>query len=216
MQFPTAFIQTKQGLIPVAVLGLKSNQNLFVSEDGSWVGGYVPATYRSFPFQIANAADGAKVLVVDEGSGLVTDTEGEEFFDEAGQPSQAMQSVISFLEQLQADREITQRICEAIADAELFQPLTLEVETDGITSKIEGLFRIDEIAFNALPLTEFDTLRRSGALPVIYCHFLSMQHLPMLGKLAQTSRTTQVATSSDLNLEFLNNGGTLNFGGSFN
>lgn len=81
---------------------------------------------------------------------------------------------------------------------------------------LQGLFRIDEAAFNALPLEALDALRAAGALPVIYCQLLSMQHLPVLGQLAQI-RAAQNAPlpqsgDGDLDLEFLNESGTIKFG----
>ena len=54
------------------------------------------------------------------------------------------------------------------------------------------------------------------ALPMVYCQLLSMQHLPLLGQLAQAHRKAaqplSAAPDGELDLRFLSNNGTLSFG----
>ena len=49
---------------------------------------------------------------------------------------------------------------------------------------LQGLYRVSEAKFNALGAEALHRLHQAGALPLIYCQLLSMQHLPLLGKLA--------------------------------
>ena len=67
-----------------------------------------------------------------------------------------------------------------------------------------------------LPAEAFEAVRQSGALPVAYCQLLSMQHLQKLGQLAQAyaAQTTALpqTASGELDLEFLNDSGTISFG----
>jgi hypothetical protein len=216
MALPIAFIEQGDAFVPAALQGLQPGQNLFVTPDGRWLGGYTPAAYRSYPFQLATAADGQRVLVIDEESGLLSDTEGEAFFDEAGNPAQAVKEVLDFLSQVQNNRALTQRICALLAEHHLIQPWPIKVKGEAGERTVEGLYRIDEAALNALAADAFEALRQAGALPVAYCQLLSMQHVQLLGKLAEAHANAQAqlptTDSGELDLDFLNNNDTISFG----
>lgn len=218
MHLPIGFMKQQDVFVPVAVLGLQPGQNLFVAPDGRWIGGYTPAAYRGYPFQLATSAEGQSVLVIDDGSGLITDMqdEGEAFFDDEGNPAKPVKDVLDFLGQVQANRAATERTCAVLGEHQLIQPWPITVQGASGERKVEGLYRIDEAALNAAPASVFEALNRVGALPVAYCQLLSMQHLQTLGKLAhahqQAAQPVLTTASGDLDLEFLNNGGTISFG----
>ncbi|MEA3642607.1 MAG: SapC family protein [Lamprobacter sp.] len=186
---PIAFIRQQDYFIPAAVQGLQPGQNLFVAPDGRWLGGYIPAAYRGYPFALAQADNDQLVLCVDDDSGLLIDDpdsdEGEPFFDADGQPAEAVRQVLDFLEKVAADRQRTERLCALLAEHALIQPWPLTVKTADGERPVQGLHRIDEAALSALPTVPFETLRQAGALPLIYCQLLSMQHIALLGKLAE-------------------------------
>lgn len=216
MTLPIAFVAQDDKFIPVAVQGLHPGQNLFVAPDGRWLGGYIPAIYRSYPFALANAENDQLVLCVDADSGLLSDSEGEPFFDEQGQPSQPVKDVLNFLQQVQANRALTARLCAALAAEGLIQPWSITLETEEGEKTVQGLYRIDEAAFNALQGEALYRIHQAGALPLVYCQLLSMQHLHMLGKLtaahARVKAQSQPATrAGELDLDFLNNHGTISF-----
>jgi len=219
MALPTGFIAHNNSYLPVAVLGLQPGKNLFVALDGRWLADYLPAVYRGVPFALASTEDGKQILCVDEDSGLVSDTEGVPFFGEDGQPSQAVKDTLNFLTQVAQNRLATQAICALLQKHCLFQPWPIKVHADAGEQNIEGLFRIDEAALNQLTADALMELRNSGALLLAFCQLLSMQHLPKLGQLAQAHAQAAQRTaalihppSGELDLEFLNDGGTLRFG----
>jgi hypothetical protein len=215
MHFPLGFIKMEEQFVPVAVLGLQQGQNLFVRADGRWIGGYVPAVFRGYPFQLANLEDGKHILAVDVESGLISDTEGELFFDAQGQPSQPLSDVLEFLSQVRSNHEMTLKICQVLADHHLIQPWPITLQGPDAQQQVDGLYRVDEAAMNALPVEAFDALRQTGALTVAYCQLFSMQHLQMLARLAEVTHKARqmpaTTASGELDLEFLNKGGTLSF-----
>ena len=230
MALPVAFIQQGDQFTPVAVQGLQPGQNLFVAPDGRWIGPYTPAAYRGHPFAIASTPEGHQVLCVEADSGLISDTEGEAFFDEQGQPSQSVKDVLNFLQQVHANRELTQRLCAALQAEGLIQPwpITLKGEQGEQGEQgdrtVQGLYRIDEAKLNTLSSEALHRIHHAGALPLVYCQLLSMQHLQTLGKLAeahaqaqaqakaQSQQALPTSANGELDLEFLNNNGTLRFG----
>ena len=53
MTLPVGFIEQGGAFVLVAVLGLQPGKNLFVGPQGRWVGNYIPAAFRSYPFRLA-------------------------------------------------------------------------------------------------------------------------------------------------------------------
>lgn len=223
---PIGFVQLDSGFMPVAVLGFQSGQNLLVSADGRWLGGYLPAAFRSYPFLLAKTPEGQQVLCVDEDSGLLTEEDsGEAFFNEDGSPSQAVTEIFNFLQQVELAKNASLATCAVLSKHGVIQPWPIKLREGDEEKPVAGLYRIDESALNALPDEAFLELRKAGALTAAYCQLLSMQHLPSLGKLADAHATAAAAVAArenamqanlpagqDLNLEFLNNGGTISFG----
>lgn len=57
-EYPVVFAGEDDQLVPVAVLGLRERENLFVDAAGKWVGRYVPAFLRRYPFVFSTANEG--------------------------------------------------------------------------------------------------------------------------------------------------------------
>ena len=219
---PIAFIEQDEGYVPVAVLGLQPGNNLFVAPDWRWIGHYIPAAVRSYPFRLAQTEDGQQVLCIDEDSGLVSEsTVGEFFFADDGQPAQSTLDILNFLTQIEQSRAITSGACAVLQKHALICPWPISLKTSNGDQQIAGLFQIDEDALNQLSQEELLEVRNAGALPIAYCQLLSKQHLPVLGQLieAQTKASAQalsfqqLAPNGELDLEFFNKGGTIDFSG---
>jgi hypothetical protein len=222
MSLPIAFIDQGGAYIPAAVLGLQPDDNAFVGPDMNWVGQYIPAAFRSYPFRLVQIEDGQQVLCIDEDSGLIVDeTTGEVFFADNGQPSKAILEILGFLTQIEQSRVATATACAVLKKHGLIRPWAITVKTNGGEQQIVGLCQIDEAALNQLPNDALLEVRHAGALPIVYCQLLSMQHLPLLRKLieartkaaAQAEALSQLAPKGELDLEFFNNGGTIDFSG---
>src|SRR3990167_8953984 len=220
MSLPLAFIEQAEAFVPVAVLGLQPGSNLFVAPDGRWSGHYIPAAFRSYPFRLAQTEDAQQVLCIDEDSGLVSaGPAGGGFFTEDGQPAQAVLAILNFLNQIEQSRLATVAACAVLQQHQLIRPWPVTLQTDAGEQQITGLFQIDEAALNRLPADALHPLAQAGALLLAYCQLLSMQHLPVLGQLAQARAKAAAAPATlppgDLDLEFLNRGDTISFGNLF-
>lgn len=221
MALPIGLLAVEGGsFMPMAIQGLKPGKNLFVARDGRWVVGYVPAVYRCYPFVLANIGDDKQALCVNEDSGLIEDGDGEPFFGEDGQPSKAVDDVLTFLTLIAANLQVTRHACAALQKHGLIQPWPIKLQGAEGEQDVEGLFRIDEAAMNQLPAEALLELRNAGALMLAYCQLLSMQHLPLLGQLVGAHAQADaklvappLVLGEDLDLSFLSSGGTLNFDG---
>jgi len=217
-ELPLGFVKSGEAFVPVALQGLEVGQNLFVGPDGRWLASHTPMLYRAYPFQLLQIDTGKTVLCVDEEGGLVTDGPvGELFFSEDGSPSTALDAVFEFLSKVQLNREATERVCAALQAHKLIQAWPIRVKQPDGEAKLEGVFRIDEAAFNALPGDALLALRDAGALPVVYCQLLSMQNLSNLAMLFRSRADSSIEPQSDpkAKLDFFDEGGTINFGKIF-
>jgi hypothetical protein len=215
---PIAFLAVEGAFVPVAVLGLNPGKNLFVAQNGKWVASYIPAAYRSYPFVLANTPEGKQVLCFNEDSGLLSDTQGEPFFAEDSQPSKTVSEILTFLNQIAANRQSTQGICALLQKHHLIQPWPIKIQGAQAEQSVQGLYRIDETAMNQLPTEAFIELRDAGALVVAYCQLLSMQHLQTLGQLADAhakvearAKATLPVKNGELDLSFLEGSETMKF-----
>lgn len=181
---PIAFTHHNDQYIPVAVQGFVPGQNLFVSNQGQWLGGYIPAHYRGYPFVLAQSQDDKQVLCIDEDSGLISDTDGEPFFDDDDQPSQSIKDILAFHSQLAGNRQHTQKLCALLQQHQIIEPWPITITTDSGDKTISGLHRIREAALSECTPDALHQLQTSGALALAYCQLLSMQHLEKLKQLS--------------------------------
>lgn len=200
LSFPLAFVAKGDQQTLVAMLGLAPGQNLFVGPKGQWVGDYIPATLRGYPFQLARNEQQGLTLVVDETSGLVSDgPDGVPFFDaESSEPHPDTKTLFSFLEAQHRGLSSAAVAVAAIKAAGLMEPWPLTVQTDQGSRTIEGVSRISEERLRALPIEDLDKLRHAGGLVVAYAQLFSVQNLRRLQLLAQmASRSAQPKPAHD-------------------
>lgn len=184
---PLGFVQTGSTFNLVAICSLQPNTNQYVAPDGRWLSSYIPAALRGYPFRLAKVEGREEsILCVDEESGVVVEAgQGEAFFDASGVPAQAVQGILNFLTQVERSQQATQAAVGALQASGLIQPWPLNLQQGDRVVPVEGLFRIDEAALNALPDEDFLKLRSTGGFAVAYAQLLSMNQLSALQKLDQ-------------------------------
>jgi hypothetical protein len=188
LAMPTGFIKLDAGYQLVAITSLQPGTNLYVAPDGKWLGAYLPAALRGYPFQLAQQ-EGAEeyILCINEASGLVVeDTEdGNAFFDDQDRPTQKIKDTLNFLTQIKASRDATEVAVNALADAGLITPWEINLKQGEKVVPVEGLFRVDEAGLNKIDDKDFLTLRKAGGLALAYAQLLSMSQLAVLERLGE-------------------------------
>jgi hypothetical protein len=158
LALPIGFIQQGGSYLPVAVMSPVAGRNLFVGPDGQWLGAYLPATLRAYPFRLGRVADSDNVsLCIDEDSLLVVDADGvaESFVDTEGNPTPATKEILNFLMEMERSRKATEIAVAALSNAGVIQPWKFQVTIGEQATPAAGLFRVDEVALNALDGTAF-------------------------------------------------------------
>jgi SapC len=161
--------------IAVAVLGVESNENLFVSADGKWrQGHYIPAYVRRYPFIFLEQPGKTELtLCIDEASGLLTQSADRPLF-EGGEPTQLVRNALDFCREFHEQTLASAAFVAELARQQLLVPNEARIRLNsGKEMTLRDFLVIDEAKFNALPDEVFLDWRRRGWLPLIYAHLLS-------------------------------------------
>lgn len=218
LHLPIGFARLQDGLVPVAVQGVARGKNLFVAPDGRWIGKYLPMCYRFQPFALATLEDARQVLCCDDASDLLSETDGEPFFDAESNRSEAVTNILQTLGRHANNRKFTREVCASLERLGLITDWAVKIQVKDSQEQgvLGGLYRVDEEAFNQLPPEKLAEVRQLGALPLIYCQLLSMQHLVILGQLSQAhlmakQRAESTVHDEDADVSFTADDTTITF-----
>lgn len=177
-EFPLVFIKGKS--IPCALLGVMQGVNAYVGmENGEWLAEYVPGRIRAYPFSLVHNPQNPEQfgIAVDIEAPMINTAEGDPLFV-GNSPSTTLSNKMSLLKEMQKAEPVTKRIVQLIRDADLMTDQVIRVKIQGKEdSQLTGLQVINEKKLNQMPHVEFNKLRDSGALPLIYAHLLSLANL---------------------------------------
>jgi hypothetical protein len=172
---------------PMALLGLRQNENLLVDENGQWeTGVYVPAFVRRYPFILAEKPEGAEgddfTVYLDEAYEGFGSEEGERLFKEDGSDSEMLANAVGFLGEFQQHVTRTHWFMDQLRKHQLLEPRNIRLEKDGNAINLNGLFVVNEEKLRQLDEKTAHEFLKEGVLGWIYAHLLS---LPNIDRLAQ-------------------------------
>lgn len=166
--------------MPVAILGIKQGENLFVDSNGKWAEPhYVPAYVRRYPFILAGDDNAERLtLCVDKPRLVEASAANDEttmpLFDN-GEKTEIIDSALSFCEQYQGMYRKTREIMKVIAGTDLLVERNSKITLgDGKSFNISGFHLVDEARLQSMEDKAFLALRKADALATIYCHLASM------------------------------------------
>ncbi|MHB1057743.1 MAG: SapC family protein [Rhodanobacter sp.] len=176
---------------PVALLGLRQNENLFVDANGQWAQDtYVPAFVRRYPFVLAEKPAGQEgddfTVFLDERFEGFSTTEGQRLFKEDGTDSELLANAVGFLGDFQQNVARTKWFMEQLNKHDLLEPRNVQLQKQGKDGgqgksiNLNGLFVINEEKLRALDEKTTHELLREGALGWIYAHLLSLTNIDRL------------------------------------
>jgi len=184
--YPIVFIEDagKDAFMPVVLLGLNQNENLFVNADGKWEAAYVPAILRRYPFALARTSEeGQYTVCIDEESDFFSEKEGQSLFDKKGNPEEVLEKVKTYLAQLQQMEQFTRQFCEVLKEHNLLAPLNMRVQKDNAVQNITGAYAVNDERLSHLSDATYLELRKKNFLPLIYSHLTSITQLERLVQL---------------------------------
>lgn len=188
-EYPIVFAQAGGSVVPVALLGLRNEENLYVDDEGNWDARYVPAFVRRYPFVLAETGqDGQRVVCIDEAYEGFNDTEGEPLFD-GEETTPILKQAMDFLEEYQKQYQRTEAFVERLKENDLLMELNAKVDmVDGQQFGLSGLLAVDERKLLQMADDRALQLFRSGELSWVYCHLMSLGNMGrMVDRIAQRS-----------------------------
>jgi hypothetical protein len=179
-----AIVFTRAGngrIVPVAMLGLRAGENLFVDEQDRWSGRYVPAFVRRYPFVLAELPGQSLAVCIDEAYAGLNDSHGEALFDAEGRDTPFLRNALEFLAQYQREYLRTEGFCQRLEQAGLFKEMNARADlVDGRSFTVGSLLVVDEKKLLALPDATALSLFRSGELHLVALHLLSLSNMQAL------------------------------------
>ncbi|MFK7863728.1 MAG: SapC family protein [Pseudohongiellaceae bacterium] len=187
-EFPIVFVKNGDTgeVVPVVVMSLREGQNLYCNTEG-WQAPVIPMSFTNPPFSVARAdPEGEQyVVMLDEESELLSETEGEALFKEDGEKTEYLEKRIESVSFVAEQVAQTQAICKLLEEKELLttQQIQLQYRPDGTPYNIDGIYVVDEAKLNELSDEDFLDMRKRGLVGMMYAHLTSLQQLRRISKL---------------------------------
>ena len=186
---------------PVALLGLRQNENLFVDAEGQWAPNvYIPAFVRRYPFVLAEKPAGTEgedfTVFLDEAYTGFNTSEGEPLFQEDGTNSEMLTKAVGFLGEFQDQVARTKWFMEQIVKHDLLESRSMRLEKGGKTINLNGLFMINEDKLRALDAAATNELLVSGALGWIYAHLISLVNIDRVAQRLSLREQAEAANTT--------------------
>lgn len=164
--------------MPLAIVGLTEELNLFIDESGEWDQMcYLPSYLRCHPFAFAAEQDGRMAVVVDRAAPSVTeDPEYPFFVDE--KISEHTEALMKFCAQYEAERKRTKEFCQRLVELKLLAQQRATHKPEGST---ESLPLADYVSVDANKLDRLDSdtvfeLHKAGYLSAMYLQLYSLDN----------------------------------------
>lgn len=194
MQFyPVAFSATAPAT-PLAILGLRENENLFVNDKGEWLANtYIPAYIRRYPFIFARNDNGDRLtLCVDDTDGILKKGKDNLLFDDKGELTQLTNNALEFCRSYQAAAEQTQAFAAAIEESGILIDRHAEIRlNDGKVMTLSGFRQVDEKKYYDLPEKTIQEWHSKRWTRFIYAHLFSVGNWQRLFGLVESRLNTK-------------------------
>jgi len=196
--YPITFVSGDGGktFLPMAILGLENQQNLFVTENGNWDAGvYLPAYIRRYPFCMTRVTvDGKekaeRIACVEK---RAINDKGEALHDAKGEPLPVWEERRKLLFEYEADLVRSEEMCRTLAELELLEGFTMQaVPNQGSPVAMTGMHRVAEAKLAALAPDTLKNLVQKGILARVYAHLISLNNF---GRLLDRRSGTQPASA---------------------
>lgn len=174
--YPIVFQKSPNGEFhPVALFGLRPDENLFLGPEG-WDAHYLPLAVERQPFLIGTAGD-ELVMHIDLAHPRVSKDAGEPLFREHGGTTEYLERMNSVLLGLHDGLQIGQRFTAELLRLELLESFVLDVSLDdGSESRLGGYYTINEERLRQLDADSLVQLHASGFVEPIYMALASLSN----------------------------------------
>jgi hypothetical protein len=182
-EYAIVFAGNETSLIPAVIVGVRGNENLFLSKENLWDAKYIPAFIRRYPFVFSTSPDGQQlILCIDEAfAGFNRENRGQRLFGDDDKPTAYVDNILKFLQEYQAQFLRTQRFCAKVRELDLLEPMQAQVElASGERMALGGFMAVNRSKLKALPGDKLAELVETDELELLYLHLQSMRNFTSL------------------------------------
>ncbi len=184
-EYAVVFAGNDDAVMPVALLGLEGDENVYVKDDGSWDSKYIPAFVRRYPFVFSlNEEEDKFTLCIDESwSGCNEEGLGNRLFDEKEEHSPYLDNILKFLQEYQVQFTRTKAFCEKLKELKLLEPMQAQFTLPaGDKRSLVGFMAVNKEKLKELPAKKLADLIKTDELELIYSHLQSMNNISFIAE----------------------------------
>lgn len=199
-EYAVVFAGPPDNIMPAVILGMRGEENLYVSKDTSWQAKYIPAFVRRYPFVFSNTADGQRFLLcIDEAfQGFNREGRGQRLFADDGKPTPYVDNILKFLQEFQAQFLRTKAFCKKVQDLDLLEPMRAQAEMrSGEKLSLSGFMAINRAKLKAVPGDKLAELAKTDELELLYLHLQSMRNFTGLTDRLAVTHADKTASDAD-------------------
>ena len=191
--FPVVFSEMESP-VPLAVVGMLDNVNLFIDEQGDWEHEvYIPAYVRCYPFALAARSDDEFAVVIDRAAESISDNPEQPFFGADNKVTPETQALIDFCGRYDAESKRTAQFGQRLRELGLLAGQQVSRKTpDGKEVPVANYVAVDSDKLNDLDNAVVKELFDQGFLAGVFAHLFSLEnwHVMIERMNARESQTT--------------------------
>lgn len=179
-EYPIVFSQNENSIQPVALLGMKNEQNVYIDDKGNWTAKYIPAFLRRYPFVFGKTKEANQFnLCIDESFHGIDKKgkTGKKLFGEDGEISPYTSNVLKFLQIYQNDDSKTQSLCSKLKSLDLLEPQNAHwTAANGEKATLTGFSCLSRDKLKSLTAKDLTELVKNNEMELLYAHLLSLSN----------------------------------------
>jgi SapC len=178
-EYAIVFTAIGDEVVPAVVLGMRTDQNLFLGADGKWSAKYVPAFIRRYPFVFSTSADRKTLtLCIDESyAGLNREGRGQRLFDAERKPTAYTQRVLKFLQDFQSHFQRTRLFCQRLKELGVLEPMGVQLTAAGGEKVgLGGFMVVNRKKLREVPDDNLLAMAKSDELELLHLHQYSLRN----------------------------------------
>lgn len=184
--YPIAFAPDETAT-PVAILGLRDKENLFLNAKGEWLeDAYIPAYIRRYPFIFSEIAGTDRLtLCVDMNERFILKDGPQKFFEKDGTPAPLSKNALEFCKSYHAAAQQSIAFSKELAGSGLLIEREAQIVVGNGRINFSGFRIVDENKVASLDKDQLFDWHKKGYLPFLYAHLFSGLQWQRLSRLLQ-------------------------------
>jgi hypothetical protein len=197
-EYTVVFTDAGDSVIPVAILGIKEKENLYVTDEGAWDAKYIPAFVRRYPFVFSKSGDRYTLCIDESWEGCNQEGRGQRLIDEKGERTPFLEKLMEFLKDYQQSAQRTAAYGEKLKELDLLeQKAATFTRASGEKISLKGFMAVNREKLHALPADKLQEMVQTGELEVTHAHLLSMNNLSLMLERGAAQRAHEPAAEGE-------------------